>query len=367
MRKYLFFVFCLLSTMGFAQLPKYNWFTQIKAIGATDYSVATFDGTTTDTIKSTTVGYVLTAIAGAPGFEFLPVTPTLTDGNGTTANGSAIDLGGDAPDLIEINMNSFNGFYVNNNGMVGVHLGDYNGNNSGAELGIASTIMYWDDPITANHTNSFGINTVSPSEALHVVGSVRMEDGSEALGYVLTSSATGVGMWAEIDVVADGVTITGDGTVATPLTVDTTVIATQYDLTQKKDLFTIDVKMLSTNLADGITYFIGNIPQTPITANIDRNRIDIPYDCTLVGASIMFASFSAVGTNENISIYVRVNNTTDHLVATVGAATADRLFENMSLSVALTPSDYIHGKIVCPTWSTNPTQTVVGGTLYFER
>lgn len=142
----------------------------------------------------------------------------------------------------------------------------------------------------------------------------------------------------------------------------TSAIQTQLDA----KVFTIDVKMLSTNLADGITYFIGNIPQTPITASIDRNRIDIPYNCTLVGASIMFSSFSAVGTNENISIYVRVNNTTDHLVATIGAATADRLFENMGLSVALTPSDYIHVKIVCPTWATNPTQTVVGGILYFK-
>lgn len=131
-------------------------------------------------------------------------------------------------------------------------------------------------------------------------------------------------------------------------------------------VFTIDVKMLSTNLADGITYFIGNIPQTPITGSIARNQIDIPYNCTLVGAIILFSAFSAVGTNEDISIYVRVNNTTDHLVATIGAATADRLFENMGLSVALTPSDYIHVKIVCPTWATNPTQTVVGGILYFK-
>ncbi len=40
-----------------------------------------------------------------------------------------------------------------------------------------------------------GINTIIPSEKLHVEGSVRIVDGTEQNGYVLTSDADGVGTW----------------------------------------------------------------------------------------------------------------------------------------------------------------------------
>ncbi|MFC1476216.1 tail fiber domain-containing protein, partial [Candidatus Zixiibacteriota bacterium] len=40
-----------------------------------------------------------------------------------------------------------------------------------------------------------GINTTDPSEELDVVGNIKMVDGNEADGYVLTSDANGVGTW----------------------------------------------------------------------------------------------------------------------------------------------------------------------------
>ena len=40
-----------------------------------------------------------------------------------------------------------------------------------------------------------GINTDIPTEKLHVEGSIRMVDGTEQNGYVLTSDADGVGTW----------------------------------------------------------------------------------------------------------------------------------------------------------------------------
>jgi hypothetical protein len=49
-----------------------------------------------------------------------------------------------------------------------------------------------------------GIGTDSPDEELHVVGNVKMVDGNQAAGYVLTSDASGVGTWQPAAAVADG-------------------------------------------------------------------------------------------------------------------------------------------------------------------
>ncbi len=49
--------------------------------------------------------------------------------------------------------------------------------------------------VTILGNGNVGIGTVAPSEELHVVGSIRMVDGSEQSGYVLTSDANGVGSW----------------------------------------------------------------------------------------------------------------------------------------------------------------------------
>ncbi|WP_300566759.1 hypothetical protein [Flavobacterium sp.] len=48
---------------------------------------------------------------------------------------------------------------------------------------------------TSNTNNKVGIGTNTPDERLHVVGSVKIVDGVQANGYVLTSDANGKGTW----------------------------------------------------------------------------------------------------------------------------------------------------------------------------
>ncbi|MEN0046204.1 MAG: tail fiber protein [Bacteroidota bacterium] len=51
--------------------------------------------------------------------------------------------------------------------------------------------------MTIGETGNVGIGTVAPNEKLHVIGNIRMEDGNEQAGYILTSDANGVGRWEE--------------------------------------------------------------------------------------------------------------------------------------------------------------------------
>ncbi len=47
----------------------------------------------------------------------------------------------------------------------------------------------------ANSAGNVGIGTTSPDERLHIVGNIKMVDGNQAAGYILTSDANGVGTW----------------------------------------------------------------------------------------------------------------------------------------------------------------------------
>jgi hypothetical protein len=51
------------------------------------------------------------------------------------------------------------------------------------------------DRVTFKAGGNVGIGTVSPTERLHIQGRIRIVDGSQAAGRVLTSDANGVGTW----------------------------------------------------------------------------------------------------------------------------------------------------------------------------
>ena len=65
-------------------------------------------------------------------------------------------------------------------------------------------------------------------------------------------------------------------------------------------------------------------------------------------------------------IYIRVNNTADTLIASVAAATAERVWTNSALSIAVAAGDYVEIKAINPTWVTNPLTTIFGGYIYIE-
>lgn len=66
-----------------------------------------------------------------------------------------------------------------------------------------------------------GIGTINPQQRLHVVGSIRMNDGNEAAGKVMVSDANGTGSWQKIGqptyYTVKGTTNAGATTVLSPL------------------------------------------------------------------------------------------------------------------------------------------------------
>lgn len=116
--------------------------------------------------------------------------------------------------------------------------------------------------------------------------------------------------------------------------------------------------------ADTTACYFGTRAAAPTTV-VNIRHVRFGMTGCIVGAVIN--TFSTVaGTAENISFYIRLNNTTDYLVATVGVAAQERSFVNLAMDVPISPTDFIEMKIVPPAWVTNPTGFNVWGWLIFE-
>lgn len=123
--------------------------------------------------------------------------------------------------------------------------------------------------------------------------------------------------------------------------------------------YLINVQALTSSPADGATVYFGTLPKAPNTsANI--SKVYVRDAATITGAEIYCYSGTA-GTNEAWSLYIRVNNTTDYLIATVSANTSERVFSKTNFSISLNANDYFEIKGVQPTWATNPLTTIYGG------
>ena len=127
----------------------------------------------------------------------------------------------------------------------------------------------------------------------------------------------------------------------------------------------INVQALTSSPGDGATVYFGNMPKAPTTtANI--SKVYVRAACTIKRAEIYVYSGTA-GTNENWSLYIRKNNTTDTLIATLGVNTNERKFTNAALNIAMADGDYFEIKGVQPTWATNPLTTIYGGYIVVEE
>lgn len=115
---------------------------------------------------------------------------------------------------------------------------------------------------------------------------------------------------------------------------------------------------------DGETVYIGNATTKSVTAGTRKTYIRRAGRLTV--AEIYTYADTVAGSNENWSFYIRLNNTTDTLIATIGTTGPERIFSNTAMGIAVAAGDYIELKMVNPTWGTNPTGVQIYGYVLIQ-
>jgi hypothetical protein len=135
------------------------------------------------------------------------------------------------------------------------------------------------------------------------------------------------------------------------------------------DCFSMMLGAYAWSPTDSLTYYFGGafsrVPST--TANISRVYIPRVGTSHIRAAHVVFNVTSTLGTTEAISVYVRVNDTTDYLIS--AAATMDAAVchvKSDTLEIPVTCDDYIEIKLVCPAWATNPSTVYTWATLWLD-
>ena len=131
-----------------------------------------------------------------------------------------------------------------------------------------------------------------------------------------------------------------------------------------KNNYTLDFMALNTSLTDGQTIYMGQLPLVPTTTAATR-KIFIRNAGTIKMANL-YSYATTAGTNEIWTWYIRLNNTTDTVIALVASNSNERTRVNTGLNIAVVPGDYVEIKMVNPTWSTNPNNITFGWYLYIE-
>lgn len=123
--------------------------------------------------------------------------------------------------------------------------------------------------------------------------------------------------------------------------------------------YTIQVQALTSSPTDAQTIYFGNLPKAPTTtANTSKVYV---RTASVIKAAEIYTYAGTGGTNESWSMYIRVNNTTDYLIATVSAATNERVFSKTDFNISLNANDYFEIKMVNPTFVTNPLTFIASG------
>jgi len=197
-----------------------------------------------------------------------------------------------------------------------------------------------------------------------------------------------------VQIAVDGATITGDGTPGSPLTGASgytdenaqdavgTIMTTSDDIefTYSDATPSITARLLIRNFppvawgqgnpADGSTNYFSNSGSAIAAAGANLNNVYPPAGI-LMGVHLEMLARGTTGSGENISIYIRKNDTTDYLIATVGNTNLVRVFENLALNAGAGitfngTTDFYCYKVTNPTWATNPAQVgYQGWTNYY--
>lgn len=132
--------------------------------------------------------------------------------------------------------------------------------------------------------------------------------------------------------------------------------------------YVITAKMGTSNTlnpADASTYYWGGPLTNAFQSTPAVRRLYFPKAGTIKAATLF--STQSGGSNEQSTISIRLNNTSDTSISTTATfATSVTLITNTALNIPVVVGDYIEIKWVTPTWVTNPTNMVIDSQIYIE-
>lgn len=126
--------------------------------------------------------------------------------------------------------------------------------------------------------------------------------------------------------------------------------------------------------ANSTTYYFGSQPQSTLITTAGLNRVYILKPGRITGAAIsQYNNAGVAGAANGVPVFIRINNTTDYLVANLVlnmASSTARYNTNTSLSISVTTGDYFEFKQTSPLWSQgapNPTNIQYGWQVFVDE
>lgn len=131
--------------------------------------------------------------------------------------------------------------------------------------------------------------------------------------------------------------------------------------------YTFFMQTLNGSPLDGGVYFpaLNNTFINHTTSNSTMQIFYIPKAGTVTACVGSFLVAGTLGSNENCTLAIRLNNTSDTTVSsTIQLTAASVPFSNTGMSLAVVAGDYIELKFTSPTWGTNPTNVSLNCAIY---
>lgn len=107
--------------------------------------------------------------------------------------------------------------------------------------------------------------------------------------------------------------------------------------------------------ADASTYYFG-AQALLVNPSENLSRFYFPCSGTIIAAELVTFVAGTIGSSGNATVSVRLNSTTDFTVSSSVIFTTALMLYSADLSIPISRGDWIQGKVVYPTWTTNPTQ-----------
>ncbi len=116
---------------------------------------------------------------------------------------------------------------------------------------------------------------------------------------------------------------------------------------------------------DGTTYYFSSSTNWAVNAsNSSETRYYIPFNCTINIIKANFYIRTTLGSNENGTLFLRLNDTTNTNISTSVQLTAiNNAISVTNLNLSVVAGDYLTWGFTCPTWGTNPTNVGFSGVM----